>query len=207
MNGKEAQEIIRSLSYVTKYNFSYNNMSSKVIPDTIFTVKMYADENAVNPPLFIVSEPEEDHVHIVQNASERLADIIFKIEAKEISIIRNIEDRIAKNEFQASLIQEMISHLAIAPSKNDLNTVESTVMLTGFIYEGVSFLKELFHNRTESKKLRDLLVNSLFAEHTRHKQGSEFVSLVTYANGSREQVLKDCSVSNFDEAFGINVLE
>jgi hypothetical protein len=200
------KERMNALTFVNSYSFRYNNVPSDVVPDTIFTVKLYADKNLEKAPLFIVSEPTGEHYHIVQNASENLARIIFKVEDKHIKILRKAGDFIAKKNFQTSLLQELTNHAPILPAKQHLNTVESSMMMLGFVYEGVSYLSELYENHKHSKKLSSLLSDSLFAEHTRHKHGKEFVSLIDYSKTRRDEVINDCTPEAFKSAFGIPVI-
>lgn len=200
------KERMSELTFVCSYYFNYNNVSSNIIPDTIFTVKLYADKKSEKAPLFVVSEPKAKHYHIVQNASENLARIIFAIEEKHIKNTNNADNFIAKQNFQAELLKELLNHAPILPAKEHLNTIESSVMMLGFLYESFKYFSELYENNKHAKHLCSLLSESLFAEHTRHENGLELVSLIHYSQSQRTQVMEDCSPHDFQNQFGISII-
>ncbi|EPO0023435.1 hypothetical protein ACT5DM_001009 [Vibrio alginolyticus] len=206
MSIEKLKKTFNSLELVNKYKLSYNNTSSSDVPDTVFSVSLYADKEMIHPPLFVVSEPKEDHFHIVQNASESLVRIITGIERKYIDALKKGKDIENKATFQASMLEELINHSAIFPAKGELDVVESTAMMLGALNELKNYAKEVYENSQYSKKLLDLLKRSQFAEHTRHKHGLEFVSLVEYSSGSRKQVLTECTPKNFTQLFGIKII-
>ncbi|WNF48116.1 hypothetical protein RHP75_06725 [Pseudomonas sp. SG20056] len=197
---------IASLSFVNSYIVRYNNVSSNVVPDTLFTVRIYADAKFENAPLFIVSEPASKHCHIVQNASENLARIIFSFEERHIAALKKADDQIARQDFQSSFLQEIMNHSSILPAKQHLSTIESTIMLSGFICEGFSYLSELYESNKHAKHLSGLLKKSLFAEHTRHEHGQEFVSLVDYSGAQRNQLVSELAPDDFEKKFGISLI-
>lgn len=55
----------------------------------------------VHPPLFVVSEPKEDHLHIVQNASENLVRIIMGIEKEYIDAFKKGKDLVSNASFSS----------------------------------------------------------------------------------------------------------
>ncbi len=206
MSIDELKERMDALTFVNSYYFRYNNVSPDVVPDTIFTVKLYADKRLEKAPLFIVSEPLGKHYHIVQNASENLARIIFSIEYKHIEAMKKADDFIANKNVQSSILQELMNHLPILPAKQNLDAIESSAMMLSFVYELCSYVSELYENKNHAKKLCSLLSKSLFAEHTRHEHGKEFVSLIDYSQIQRTQVMDDCSPDDFKSKLGISVI-
>ncbi|ALR15745.1 hypothetical protein [Vibrio natriegens] len=206
MSIEKLQKAFKSLELVNVYKLPYNNTFSSDVPNTVFSVSLYADKEMVHPPLFVVSEPKEDHLHIVQNASENLVRIIMGIEKEYIDAFKKGKDLVSNASFQASMLEELISHSAVLPAKGELDVVESTAMMLGSLIEMKNYAKEVYENSQHSKKLLELLRRSLFAEHTRHKHGLEFVSLVDYSSGRRKQVLTECTPHNFTQLFGIKII-
>lgn len=205
MSIEKLQNTFNSLELVNVYELPYNNTFSSDVPDTVFTVALYANKKMEHAPLFVVSEPKEDHCHIVQNASENLVEIIKGIEKEYIDALKKGKDLENTASFKAAMLEELINHCAILPAKGELNVVESTAMMIGPLYEMKNYVKEVYENSQHSKKLLELLSKSLFAEYTRHKHGLEFVSLVDYSSGTRQQVLTECTPDNFTQLFGIKI--
>lgn len=197
---------IQKLKLVSTYKLTYNNSSPDIVPDTVFSIALYADKNMEVAPLFVMSDPEGYHAHLITNQSENIVRIIIGLEKGYINDIKDTENAAAYVEFMASMIEELMTHCAILPAKSQLDPIEGLLMMIGPAMEAVNLAKEKKENAEKAKRLCELLTESLFVEYSRHPSlPCESVTFVDYSTGVRDEYRYSFNPPYFTKIFGIQL--